>query len=86
MATASHDNTARIWEIASGAHVITPELAELGDRVGLRRTDGTISWPIPPVTLARVGRERPQQLEDEYRVVAERCDALRRLEAPARGE
>ena len=71
IATASGDSTAKIWNPETGDLLI-----DLTDRVGLRQPGGSVTWPIPPRELTRVGCERLRPFTEEYEEAAHICDPL----------
>jgi len=61
VATASDDFTARIWNAKTGTLEV-----EFIDRIALRADDDSVSWPVPPATLTRVGCERLRGFPEVY--------------------
>ncbi len=71
LVTASADRTAKIWDPDTAALLL-----DLTDRIGVRRPDGSLDWPVSPRELTRIGCQRLQPFEKDYAMAADICDPL----------
>jgi len=63
------EHTIEVWDARTGERLN-------GERIGLRRDDGSVVSPISPRTLTRIGCERLRTFESHYPTARDVCDPL----------